>query len=321
MRSTPHRVAVCDLGTFSALFLVAERRRGRLVSIMEERRNVDLSYAPSSRALSMAAMRRAIRVVQRFRRLMERHQCDRGAIVCTAAIRRAANRRQVVAALTEATDCPVTVLSSRREGLLAAQGAMGGIRAADRPTLVVDLGGGSTEITDPHTGTTCSLPCGAAWLTGYWQGAHPRRSNQRADFYRREADAAVAKLNCGLFPESCRLVGVGGTITTLATIKAGLREFDPARVHGMALTRSWIARMAVQFAGMSTHQLAALVPFDRARARVLTAGTFLWASVLNRLDAARVTVSVRGLRWGIAEILSGQLRSQQPPVYLVAEST
>jgi exopolyphosphatase/guanosine-5'-triphosphate,3'-diphosphate pyrophosphatase len=299
------RVAVCDLGTFSALFLIAEVRRGRLEPLLEERCTLDLAYsAAGGHRIPAGAVDRALGTVEQFDRYVDRYACDRAAVVCTAAIRHATNRRQIVERLRRATAHPVVVLSPRQEGMLTAAGAANGLRASDRFTLVVDVGGGSTEIICPETGEIWLIPCGAAWATEQWRRGRPRFSERRADYYRRRASESVLTVDIGWLAEMPRVIGVGGTITTLAAINAGLREFDPARLHGSTLARGWIARMANQLALMDQRAVAGLIPFDRDRARVLTAGTFLWEAVLNRLHAARATVSVRGLRWGVAQALA-----------------
>jgi exopolyphosphatase/guanosine-5'-triphosphate,3'-diphosphate pyrophosphatase len=105
------------------------------------------------------------------------------------------------------------------------------------------------------------------------------------------------------------MIGVGGSLVTLAAIHLGLSEFDPKRVHGHVLRRKWLAETADRLAQMSQNEIAALIPFDSRRARVLTAGTFLWSAVLDRYDADRVTVSVRGLRWGVAARLAGDMQA------------
>ena len=318
------RVAVCDLGTFSALFLIAEVRRGRLEPLLEERYTLDLAYSPAGDHRILAgAVDRALGTVKQFNRYADCYACERAAVVCTAAIRHASNRRRIVERLRRATAHPVVVLSPRQEGMLTAAGATHGLRASDRFTLVVDVGGGSTEIICPKTGEIWLIPCGAAWAAGQWRRGRPRFSEHRADYYRRRASESVFAVDIGWLAEVPRVIGVGGTITTLAAINAGLREFDPARLHSSTLARAWIARTANQLAQMDQRALAGLIPFDRDRARVLTAGTFLWEAVLNRVHAARVTVSVRGLRWGVAQalafrpgktsrILAGPVRKKTP---------
>lgn len=298
------RVAAIDLGTFSALLLVAEMRRGRLSAICEERRTVDLTCDHNGR-LSAAAVHRATRVLSQFEALARRHDATVGLVAATAAVRTAVNRAAVVKRLRQATSFPVQVLSARREAALSARGALLGIRGATAQRLVIDLGGGSTEIVDPASGVFRGLKIGAARATDQWIAQAPRNPATRDLYYLGCAERALLTLNPEVFRGASVIVGVGGTLTALAALAAGLRRFDPDAVHGRVLTADWIGATAAAVARLPMARIRELLPFDPSRARVIVAGTYLWAAVLNRLNARRVTVSARGLRWGMAAQLAG----------------
>ena len=303
-------VAVCDLGTFSGLILVARRSGSRLTALLEERHTVDLlSDSRMARRLGREALDRAARVLSRFEEAVRHFNATRSAVVCTSAVREATNREQFADSLRRMTKHPLRVLSARHEATLSAAGAVTGLRSPTRPTVIVDIGGGSTEVSI-RNGTRSRLwlvGWGAARATEAWKWASTRPLKQRVEFYTQEASRIMDDLPAK-WGASARVVGVGGTIVTLAAIHAGLSEFDAKRLHGLTLTTAWICDLSERLAAMNRRTIAGLVPFDRDRARVLTAGTFLWAGVLNRLGANRVVVSVRGLRWGIAACLAEQGR-------------
>ncbi|HWO56018.1 MAG TPA: hypothetical protein VNN55_00445 [bacterium] len=298
------RVAAIDLGTFSALLLIAELRRGRLHPLCEERRTVDLTSDRHGR-LPTEAVRRAGRVLSRYDALARQHGVSAGLVAATAAIRAAGNRAAVVEQLRRATSFPVQVLSARREAALSARCALSGMRGATAQRLVIDLGGGSTEILEPVSGVFRSFKIGAARATDQWVTHAPKNPAARDWYYLGCADRAFLTLNPDVFRDTSAIVGVGGTLTALAALAAGLRRFDPEVVHGRVLSADWIGATAAELARLPIARLRKLLPYDPARARVIVAGTYLWAAVLNRLNARRVTVSARGLRWGVAAQLAG----------------
>lgn len=298
------RVAVIDLGTFSAILLIAESKRGHLRCLHEERRTVDLAYGPGN-VITSPGLLRTSSVLRRFNRTLGAFQIDAGLIVATAALRHARNKRAILDELKSECELPVKVISARKEAEYSAIGAMIGLPRVAPSSLIIDIGGGSSEFIKPQTSTFRGLPIGAAWATQAWKPRAPRGRAQRDLFYLAAAESAVLNLDSRAFGAVGRVIGIGGTITSLAAVKKGLRSFDVSAVHGTSISREWIDGIASEMAGLSQGALRSLVPFDTSRARVLLAGTYLWSAVLNRLNADRVTVSARGLRWGVAAHLAG----------------
>ena len=298
------RVAAVDLGTFSAILLIADVKRGVLVPLHEERKTVDLEYSPAG-AISGRAVGRAMRAVRRFDRISRDHQVDCGLVVATAAMRHASNRNTVLQELRTATSLPIKTISVRQEANFSARGASFGLSRIARSSLVVDIGGGSSEFIHPKTHIFRGLSIGAAWATKAWGRNAPRDRAKRGLYFLASSERAVLGLDIRRFGTIEGVIGLGGTITTLAAINKRMRTFEVKSVHGSILTADWIAATGSEMAGLSQAALRDLVPFDTSRARVLLAGTYLWSAVLNRLNTDRVTVSARGLRWGVAAHLAG----------------
>lgn len=276
----------------------------------DERHTIDLlAKASPSKQIAAASVDQLARVLTRFQHLADAKNCDAGAAVCTAAFRDAGNGRDVVKRLREITRYPVNILSARQEALYAITGARIGLRTKPGPQIMVDVGGGSTEIVRDANGRlqVRGINCGAARATKVWRDALPHRRSARAPFLREQAALTAKPLLKHSQDRVGHIIGVGGSIVTLAAIHLGLKEFDPRRVHGHVLRRKWLTETADRLAQLSQDEIAAIIPFDPRRARVLTAGTFLWSAVLDRYDADRVTVSVRGLRWGVAARLAGDM--------------
>lgn len=293
-------VAICDLGTFSGLILIARKRGGRIEAIREEAHTVDLfRESGSNRNVGSAALRRAGGVLARLDALAAELGCMRGTVICTEAIRSAGNRDRAVAALAGHVRFPIRVVSQRQEALLSASGSLIGLPGSRRPSAVIDVGGGSTEILFPKVGQGWSfrgVRYGAARATREWFA-----DGKPAEGLAQEQ--AARTFRALRLPDSLpghRMVGVGGTITTLAAMELRLRSYSAGRIHGVRLSVGRIEQFAHFLLGKSEQQIARMIPFDPARARILTAGTFLWAGVLNRVGAREVMVSAHGLRWGAA---------------------
>lgn len=298
------RVSVIDLGTFSAILLIAEARRGKLVPIVENRATVDMSYV-RGRTLSAHALERAARAIQKFSQVIAENNVSKSRIVATAALRHATNRESILQKLRAVTRERIQVLSGKQEALFSACGALAGLKRTPSNPLIVDIGGGSTEILKPSAGVFRGLPLGAAWATHQWRAGAPRGYQRRELHFLASAEKAALALDVRALGAFGGVIGVGGTITTLAAIEAGLKRFDVTKVHGRILTSDWIGAIAAQLSASREQRIKQLVPFDPSRSRVLLAGTYLWSAVLNRLNIDRVTVSARGLRWGVAAHLAG----------------
>lgn len=299
-------VAACDIGTFSGLILVAKYARRRWEPLVDEQHTIDLlAGGAKGDRLSTDAIGRARAIVARFDQLAQEHECERGAVVCTAATRSAPNRDEMLRTLRSVTKHRVRAISAKREGALSARGALIGVPKRRSTTIVVDVGGGSTEtMTQAGDGWTFrGIPWGASRATAAWAD----QGLTASDLMEKGRDL-MSSLRLPEVTGRLRLVGVGGTISTLAAINARLRRFDIIKLHGRILKSEWIERTANRLTGLTEAQIARLIPFDPKRARVLTAGTFLWAGVLNRFGASEITVSTRGLRWGVAaELVDTQL--------------
>lgn len=300
----PTSVCAIDLGTYSAILLVAQVRRGVLRPIREVRRTVDLARTPGS-SITRAALSRTARIIRDFDRMAQSYRVANGLVVATAAVRNARNRSEVLRTLKSSISFGIRVMTPRQEAELTAAGALVGLKKRHIDPLVVDIGGGSTEFIRPLSGVFAGVPVGAALATRRWKSCMPQRRAARDLYLTLCAERAFKHVDPARFGSIETVIAVGGTAATLAAIKSGAQSFDIDRVHGTTISYEWMAAFAAMLSQMSLRQISRLVPYDPSRARVLCAGTYLWCGVLNRLNIDRVTVSARGLRWGLAARLAG----------------
>jgi len=166
---------------------------------------------------------------------------------------------------------------------------------------VVDIGGGSTEIIvgDATITQKVSLPIGSVRLHERILRTDPPTMHELTAL-RIAVDEALraAPRHQG------RIVGVAGTVTTLAAMAQKLQTYDPLRVHGLRLTSSDVVRLVDELAGKPLHERRQLPGLHPKRADVILAGAIILERILERAGHADCVVSDRGIRWGLAAELA-----------------
>ena len=179
-------------------------------------------------------MERTLACLRRYRSAMDRHDVAAVRATATSAVRDSANRRDFLDAAASVVGAPLEVLPGPEEAALSFQGAVSDLDPADGPFLVVDIGGGSTELAYGAAGleSALSLDIGSVRLTEkYLEGDPPRPDELSAclSVVGLHLDDAVRAMGGTL--ADARLVGVAGTISTAAAVEMGLAEYDRDRLH------------------------------------------------------------------------------------------
>lgn len=307
------RVAAVDIGTNSTNLLVRDESGSvleRHVTITRLGKGVD-----STRRLAPDAIERTSETLRHYAELLARHGVDISRdlrVVTTSAARDATNRDEFFTAVSEAIGRSPDVLSGDEEGRLAHRGALSGLDVGSGWHLLVDIGGGSTELVlgeSTPTGVTMravrSLDVGAVRLTERHLLADPPRpeelTNAIGDAYDLIDDALRDVPDMKL---AGRLVGSAGTIVTAAAVEVGQREFDPSALHGFVLERTAVEDV---FRTLATEPITDRVhnpglPADRAD--VIVGGLCVLVAVMRRWDARDILVSAHNIMDGIcAELL------------------
>lgn len=218
--------------------------------------------------------------------------------VATSASRRALNAVTFFQAVARQTGIKVEVISGDEEARLTWLGSIQGIELPPGPVMVIDPGGGSTEVIlgeGNQIRERISLEIGTVRLTEQFLGYEV----VDAPAFARMRDAvvdAVDTLNLPVHPRS--VVAVAGTVTTLAACDLGLERYDGARVHGSTLTLGAIRRWIDLLLEASPQRRRELVAVSPERADTLLAGTVILQAVLEKARRQSLRVSDRGLRFG-----------------------
>ena len=285
------RVAAVDIGTNTVRMLVQDgdetiERDSRITRLGE---GVD-----ASRELAEEPMRRTLEVVKEFVGRARDKGAERIRVAGTSAIRDAANRAVFGESVLQATGRPLEVLSGPEEGRLAYSGATSWLPESEH--VVCDIGGGSTELITERD--VVSADVGSVRVRErYLEGDPPVPSSVET------ALAAVKAILVGNAVQERigpgQLVGVAGTITTIAALDAGLKAYDPDIVHGYHLSREGAARWANDLNRLSAAQIKELGPVNPGRADVIGAGALVLDAVMDVLHRESLIVSERDILDGL----------------------
>jgi exopolyphosphatase/guanosine-5'-triphosphate,3'-diphosphate pyrophosphatase len=294
-------VATIDIGTNSVLMLVAERaERGELRVVDDQLRVTRLGQGvDGSGALHPDAVRRTLAALQELSALARGFGAELHA-VGTSALRDASNGAALLDPARELLGSAIEVLSGDREARLTFAGAGSGLGiAAEERFTLVDIGGGSTEIVTGQgliPEAAVSLDVGSVRLTERHRLGAPASPSARAALI---ADVQRSLQACSHRP-SGPLVGIAGTVTTLAAIAQGLERFDAERIHGSRLTRVEVDRMLGELAGLDAAALRQVPGLPADRADLVVAGASLVQCLMAWAGAEELRVSTGGIRVGLA---------------------
>ncbi|NJL23984.1 MAG: hypothetical protein HC902_01530, partial [Calothrix sp. SM1_5_4] len=302
------KVAALDLGSNTSLLMIAEVEGSSLRRVLHDETTVTKmgQGVHSSRRFHPEALLRLEECFARYSRTIRDFNCDKVIAVATSAARDVDNADEILR-LGAKYGIPIHIVSGEVEARLTFRGAV-----CDRPSAaglaVIDVGGGSTEImSDDGTGPKgTSVDVGSVRLSEIFVDRHPIEISA-LERVRAYAEAAFARspLPKGPFLE---VVAVAGTPTTLAAVDQG-RPFAEELVHGYRLRLDKIEEWAGRMAGMTVAEREALAGMEPKRADVIVTGAIILSTAMRALGKMEVTVSTRGVRYGVAFGMAGFLKA------------
>jgi exopolyphosphatase/guanosine-5'-triphosphate,3'-diphosphate pyrophosphatase len=295
------RYAAIDVGTNTILLLIAEQGAdGRLHTIFDGETTTRLGQGLAKTGkINARALEKSIHVIQGYLSLCRHEGVTEIVAAGTSALRDARNRGEFLRTVRRRCGLEVETISGEDEARLSYL-AVGRDRKWSSGTLVVlDIGGGSTEwiygdVRDQVL--VFSEDIGSVRLTERFLNSDPVTDRE----YRAMAShVRKAVNNIPLADRNATLVGIGGTITTLCSVKQGLREFDPSRIHHGLLTLEDIQAQIQQLRALPLRGRETIAGLPAERADVILAGAAILLYSLLRLGPDRIWVSIHGLRHGL----------------------
>jgi exopolyphosphatase / guanosine-5'-triphosphate,3'-diphosphate pyrophosphatase len=300
------RVAAIDCGTNSIRLLIAEPDRSGGLKDLERRLEVVRlgQGVDASGEFHPDALQRTFAVVDDYADLIKKAEVptEKVHFVATSATRDVKNRDSFFTGIQQRLGVTPDVISGETEARLSFIGALSRVTPEGEPVLVMDIGGGSTElITGSAAGGmhgAISLDMGSVRVTERFlkQNPVPADDLQRATRYVDDllAGSGVDFASIGTW------IGVAGTVTTLAGVYLELEQYDRDRVHGAVIPLPAVEELLYRLAGMTVDQIRALPSMHPGRADVITGGALVEARVAARLDVADLIVSESDILDGIA---------------------
>jgi len=299
-------LAAVDCGTNSVRLLVSRLVDGRLVEVDRRLHLTRLGQGVDATGqFHPEALARTLDAMADFGAELDELGVTRRRVVATSAARDAANSADFFTGARARLGVDAEIIPGEEEARLSYAGAVGALPDLDQPVLVMDIGGGSTELvlgSDGRTRKAISLDIGSVRLRERLLHSDPPT--------RAEVAAATAHID-GLLDDSgiefaavATWVGVGGTVTSLSALAQGLATYDRARVHGSVVSHHELDELGLRLLAMPVAAVTDLPTMVPGRADVISAGALIARRVASRL-APELTVSeadiLDGLVLGLME--------------------
>lgn len=295
------KIASIDIGTNTILLLIAEVQHGVISHILHDQqvfarlgKGVD-----ADRIINQETFIRAEGFLRQYKTTCDSYGVERICATGTSALRDASNKEEFIAYIAERTGITIEVLSGEDEALWTYRGGISEFTGRAEKFSVIDIGGGSTEIilgTAEQITAKTSIDLGSVRLTERILKDSPPEIPALL-----EAHALIASLMPPLTKQTASTfaVGVAGTVTTLAALHQQLPRYMPERVSGYLLHRDDIGAMFGMLKDKSVAQILAFPQITTGRADIILAGIMILMGYMESSGLNAVTVSDRGLRYGI----------------------
>lgn len=295
--------AAIDIGTNSTRLLLAKLKHGQISTVYKDLHITRLGTGMTrGRELPASAVEHTISVLYNYRQVIDEYQVSRWRVVATSVVREADNASAFIVAVYRATGLKVEIIPGEEEAQLSYLGVCQALPGVAYP-VVVDIGGGSTEFTfstlqagdnppkleqggEDFALHNYSIPLGAVRLT-----EQPRLLSQILPLFR----PVLEEIGSQRQP----LVGVGGTVTTLAAIDQALQPYDSERVQGYRLTRDSINRILFELSAKDSEERMKVPGLQPERADIIVAGTTIIWAIIGYLGRPYLTASEADILHGI----------------------
>lgn len=295
------RVAAIDVGTNSTRLLVGEARGDGFRSV--ERRMVITRLGEGvdkRRVLAPEALKRTLSTIAEYAATCGELGVERLRVTGTSAVRDAHNRDEFFDGVRTLTGSEPELLSGEAEATATFLGALSDLPSSG-PVLVVDIGGGSTEFivgeAEPHKVASIDIGC-VRMLEKHLHSDPPGPEELEAlrEEVRGEVERVAEELEV---PPGARMIGVAGTVTQLAALKAGIPVYDPDVTHHAVLTHGDVRRLARRLESLSFSQRKRTKGLEPGRADVIVAGAEILLCIMEAFDAAEVLTSEKDILDGL----------------------
>ena len=292
------RYGSIDIGTNAVLLLVMESN-GQLDELYDASTITRLGEGVlATGRLIRPAMERTVGALVRYRRVLDDYGVETPDCFGTAALREAANRDEFVEMAWQRAGIRVRVISEYEEAYYTYLSVKDDPRIEGEELLIIDIGGGSTEIT---RGTRhgflgyVSLPLGTVKLTERFIRHDPPFAEELANLSGFVREQVVARSGS----DNRSIVGMAGTVTTLAAMVLGLDAFDKKKIHGMVISLATLREWRMRLLAMTVGERKGLPGMEPGREDLIPQGVLLMEEIVVASGGTQFTVSTAGARYGV----------------------
>ena len=304
--ASPCRHACIDCGTNSVKLVVADLADGGAAPVFQlsETTRIGEGMQANGMCLLEAPMRRTLDAIEKFTAAAKEYGAVETVLIGTAALRDAHISADFARRVQERCGLTLEIISGEEEARLSFLAVRRDPHWRDIPQLlVIDIGGGSTELIQGEAGADrvqarTSVNLGAVKLTEAYLTSDPPATEQLAAANQAAAAAFGAVALKSRLDRAYRVVGVGGTLTNLGAMRLSA-AVEPERLHGMTLRVPEIETLCSLLAERSVEERRNLPGLDPRRADIILAGAILLLHALAHIQSDQVDISTRGLRWGV----------------------
>ncbi len=307
------KYAAIDIGTNSMRLLLADIEDGKIIKRIKYINPTRIgSSVDKNKRISEEGIVRNIEAFSNFILQAKKQGAENIVAIATSAVRDAANGNEFIQRAYEKTGVNIQIISGEEEATLGYQGVLIGLDTKDskevleksqenkedlspRLTLVIDIGGGSTELIlgqEQNLEKVISLNLGAVRMTERHITTDPIHKDEynqmEADIYQISKET-IEQINKN--QERPTLIGIGGTITTLAALNQQLEPYDSGKVHNYKLTLEDITTLKEKLLALTVEEIKSLKGIHPKRADIITAGATILHTIMHNLDLYEINVS------------------------------
>jgi exopolyphosphatase/guanosine-5'-triphosphate,3'-diphosphate pyrophosphatase len=298
-RDPKNIIAGIDIGTNSARLMVVDVSDGKIIGQELITTKLGESLAFSDK-IPFQAMNRTFVALSELKRIaLEEYNVSRIRAFCTEALRKARNRSEFIERVEKNLDIRLELIGGVREAEYVFKGIYFNrkISLNLQNSLIVDIGGGSTEfiyIKDSNIEFMKSIDIGALILTERYFESDP----PRAEEFNNMEDEIIGKIGFLEEIKDCKLIGLGGSITTLSALNMNLRTYRADNVDGSKITLRRCKKLLWDLRSVPLEERKNIISFDNDRAEIIVAGATILVNIMEKVLARSVTVSETGILYG-----------------------
>ncbi|WP_082788921.1 Ppx/GppA phosphatase family protein [Desulfolucanica intricata] len=284
-------MSAIDIGTNSTRLLIANvTQHGEIKVLRSGLRTTRLGEGIQQKKLLPEAMERTLKVIEDYLQISGEYSAENIILGATSAVRDALNQNEFISLVQEKTGYRIKVLSGTEEARLSYLGVVSGLNIEAHSVMVMDVGGGSTEFTwnEGEEVVFKSFNVGAVRMTA------------AGDSYQEIQEKIAGNIKSLPVKRDQALVGVGGTVTTLAAIKLKLSTYDPQLVHGSILNLNDISKILCLLEQKSLEERKKVTGLQPERADIIVSGVRIVHSIMSLLGQERLVVSEADILYGMA---------------------